>query len=188
MDEDSGWLSSLGDSVNINDRKRNFLIVGLIGLLTITNVLTFPVRAAAPVVQRCLTPIGEYSIAKKLTPKQLYEVLSFVGFKGHSLKVAWAVAMKETHGNSLAHNFSRKTGDDSYGVFQINLYGALKGRVKDFGLKSAKDLTDPITNAVIAYRMSSGGKNWSPWHANPGERDHRLVQMWIKLCPKMLAA
>ena len=174
--------------MTINDSKRNFLILGLIGLLTITNVLTFPVRAAAPVVQKCLTPIGEYSLAKKLTPKQLYEVLSFVGFKGHSLKVAWAVAMKETHGNPLAHNFSRKTGDDSYGVFQINLYGALKARMSEFNLKSPKDLTDPVLNAQIAYRMSSGGKDWSPWHSNPGERDHYLIQMWLKLCPQILAA
>ena len=174
--------------MTINDSKRNFLILGLIGLLTITNVLTFPVRAAAPVVQKCLTPIGEYSLAKKLTPKQLYEVLSFVGFKGHSLKVAWAVAMKETHGNPLAHNFSRKTGDDSYGVFQINLYGALKARLSEFNLKSPKDLTDPVLNAQIAYRMSSGGKDWSPWHSNPGERDHYLIQMWLKLCPQILAA
>ena len=168
--------------------KRKFIILGLVGLLTITNVLTFPVRAAAPMVQRCLTPIGEDSLAKKLTPKQLYEVLSFVGFKGHSLKVAWAVAMKETHGNPLAHNFSRKTGDDSYGVFQINLYGALKARLSEFNLKSPKDLTDPVLNAQIAYRMSSGGKDWSPWHSNPGERDHYLVNMWLKLCPQILAA
>ena len=173
--------------MNFND-KRKFIVLGLIGLLTITNVLTFPVRAAAPIVQSCLTPIGEYSLAKKLTPKQLYEVLSFVGFRGHSLKVAWAVAMKETHGNPLAHNFNRRTGDDSYGVFQINLYGALKGRLSDFHLKSAKELTNPVTNAQIAYRMSSGGKNWSPWHADPGERDHYLIQMWIKLCPQLLSA
>jgi len=169
--------------VLLND-KRKHLALTISVLLSLTNLMVAPAKAAAPVIQRCLTPIGEYKLAKKLTPTQLYEVLSFVGFKGHALKVAWAVAMKETHGNPLAHNFNPHTGDNSYGVFQINLYGALKARVKAFGLKSAKDLTDPVTNAVIAYRISSGGKDWSPWHANPGERDHGLVQQWLKLCPK----
>jgi len=166
--------------------KRNFVVFGLVILLTLGNILTFPARAAAPVVKQCLTPLGQYRLAQKLTPKQLYQLLQFVGFKGHSLKVAWAVAMKETHGNPLAHNYNPRTGDNSYGMFQVNLYGTLKGRVKEFGLKSANDLKDPITNAQIAYRMSSGGKNWTPWHADPGQRDHRLVQMWIKLCPKLI--
>ena len=173
--------------MNLYD-KRNYLVIGLVILLSFGNLISAPARAAAPVIGKCLTPLGEYKLAKKLNPKQLYQVLQFAGFKGHSLKVAWAVAMKETHGNPVAHNFSNTTQDDSYGVFQINLYGALKGRVKAFGLKSAKDLTDPITNAQIAYKMSSGGTNWSPWHANPGERDHWLVQQWMKLCPKYLKA
>jgi len=173
--------------VNLND-KRKLIILGLAALLTISNLITFTAKATAPMLQRCLTPVGKLEVAKKLTPKQLYQLLQHVGFKGHSLKVAWAVAMKETHGNPLAYNFNPRTGDNSYGVFQINLYGALKGRIKDFGLKSAQDLTNPVKNAQIAYKMSSGGTNWSPWHADPGERDHKLVQMWIKICPQFLAA
>ena len=93
--------------------------------------------------------------------------------------------MKETHGNPIAHNFSRYTKDDSYGVFQINLYGPLKGRIKEFNLKSARQLTNPIKNAQIAFYISSGGKNWTAWHANPGERDHWIVQQWVKHYPQM---
>ena len=166
--------------------KKNSIKLFLVVVLIFSNLLTISVNAVTAPMKVCLTPIGEYMTAKKLTPKQLYIVLQGVGFKGHALKVAWAVAMKETHGNPLAHNYNPRTGDNSYGVFQINLYGALKGRVKAFGLKSAQDLTNPVKNAQIAYRMSSGGKNWSPWHANPGERDHKLVQQWMKLCPKTI--
>ena len=173
--------------MNLYD-KRNYLILGLVALLSFGNLIAAPAKAAAPIIEKCLTPLGEYRLAKKLNPKQLYQVLQLAGFKGHSLKVAWAVAMKETHGNPMAHNYNPRTGDNSYGVFQINLYGALKGRVKEFGLRSANDLHDPVTNAQIAYRMSSGGKNWTPWHADPGERDHWLVQQWIKLCPQYLKA
>lgn len=167
--------------------KRKYVTLVLAGILTVTNIFTTNAKAATlmPIVKSCLTPLGQYRLAKTLNPKQLYHVLQLAGFKGKSLKIAWAVAMKETHGNPKAHNFSRATQDDSYGVFQINLYGALKGRVKAFGLKSVKDLTDPILNAQIAYRMSSGGKDWSPWHSNPGERDHWLVVQWLKLYPQM---
>jgi hypothetical protein len=170
-------------SINVKNHKLRLFVIAF---LIITNLLTFSAQAAMAPIRVCLTPLGNYMNAKKLTPHQLYEVLQYVGFKGHDLKVAWAVAMKETHGNPLAHNFSNKTGDDSYGMFQINLYGALKGRLSDFHLKSAKELINPVTNAQIAYKMSSGGKNWSPWHADPGERDHRLVLMWINLCPYMV--
>ena len=128
-------------------------------------------------------PISKYIRAKKLTKTQLYDMLKTVGFKGRNLKVAWAVAMKETHGNPLAHNNNSRTGDNSYGVFQINLYGSLKGRVQEYGLTSANDLKDPVINAQVAYKMSSEGNNWSPWKADPGERDHKVVQEWIKAAP-----
>ena len=168
-------------SINVKKRKlRTFAVI----LLIITNLFVISAKAAVAPIKSCLTPLGQYMTAKKLTPHQLYELLQYVGFKGHALKVAWAVAMKETHGNPMAHNYNPRTGDNSYGVFQINLYGALKGRVKEYGLKSANDLHNPVTNAQIAYKMSSGGTNWSPWHADPGERDHKLVQQWLKLCPQ----
>ena len=166
------------------DVKKYHIKLFVVVVLTFSNLLTISAKAVTAPVKVCLTPIGHYITAKKLTPQQLYIILQGVGFKGHALKVAWAVAMKETHGNPLAHNYNPSTGDNSYGVFQINLYGALKGRVKAFGLKSAQDLTNPVKNAQIAYKMSSGGTNWSPWHADPGERDHKLVQQWLKLCPQ----
>ena len=167
--------------------KRKPVVLGIVLFLTITNLMTTTVKAATlmPAVKSCLTPLGQYSIAKKLNPKQLKQVLIYAGFTGRSLKIAWAVAMKETHGNPIAHNFSRETKDDSYGVFQVNLYGALKGRIKEYRLKSAKDLTNPVLNAQIAYRLSSGGSDWSPWHSNPGQRDHWLVVQWLKLYPQM---
>ena len=176
--------------MNIND-KRKLVVLGLALLLTISNVLTFTAKAVivkvpAPIAGKCFSPLIKFETYKKLSPKQLYQLLQLVGFKGHSLKVAWAVAMKETHGNPLAHNYNPNTGDDSYGMFQINLYGPLKGRLSQFHLKHKSDLTNPVKNAQIAYRMSSGGKNWSAWYSNPGERDHKLVQHWIKLCPKYL--
>ena len=165
------------------DVKKYHIKLFVVVVLTFSNLLTISAKAVTAPVKVCLTPIGHYMTAKKLTPQQLYIILQGVGFKGHALKVAWAVAMKETHGNPLAHNYNPSTGDNSYGVFQINLYGALKGRLSHYGLKSAKQLTDPIKNAQIAFSMSSGGKNWSPWHSNPGQRDYWVVKQWMDKYP-----
>lgn len=112
-------------------------------------------------------------------------MLKLAGFKGQGLKHAWAVAMKETHGNPLAHNFNPKTGDDSYGIFQINVYGALKARIGAYNLSEASDLKDPVTNAQIAFQMSNGGNNWSAWKSNPGQRDYWLVKQYVSQIPEL---
>jgi hypothetical protein len=72
-----------------------------------------------------------------------------------------------------------RTGDNSYGIFQINVYGALQARIDQFNLGSASDLKDPVTNAQIAFHMSSGGKDWGAWKGNPGQRDHWKVKEYL---------
>jgi hypothetical protein len=169
--------------VLINEKKK-YIAVILSVVLIVSGLFTNSANAVkVKVIKPCLSPVSKYMHAKKLTPAQVYDLLKMVGFKGHELKVAWAVAMKESNGRPLAHNYNPNTGDNSYGMFQVNLYGALKGRIKQYGLKSANDLKDPVINAQIAYRMSSKGKNWSPWHADPGERDRHLIVKWLALYP-----
>jgi hypothetical protein len=101
---------------------------------------------------------------QQLDNSELISVLRSVGFKGESLRMAWAVVMKESTRRPFAHNDNASTGDNSYGLFQINMRGAMgPERLKKYGLDSNEDLFDPTTNATIAYKMSSGGKNWSAW-------------------------
>jgi len=108
--------------------------------------------------------IEKYRNAKKLTKEELIDLLKFAGFEGKSLKVAWATAMKESMGNPLSFNGNRSTGDNSYGLFQINMLGSLgEDRRDKFDLDKNKDLFDPVTNVQIAYHMSNGGKDWSAW-------------------------
>lgn len=96
----------------------------------------------------------------------LVQTLQQAGFSGDALRTAWAVMMAESGGNPRAHNPNAATGDNSYGLFQINMLGSLgPARLRQFGLSSNEELFNPMTNARVAFRMSGGGRDWSPWSA-----------------------
>jgi len=114
--------------------------------------------------QKKSTILKKYQNATSLSDKDLYLLLKAVGFEGHNLKEAWAVAKKESNGRPLAFNGDHTTGDSSYGVFQINMIGSLGPDRRDkFNLRSNSDLLNPVVNAKIAYHMSDGGDDWSAW-------------------------
>lgn len=114
--------------------------------------------------------LAQYKDAKKLTDDELVAVLRAVGFEGQNLKEAFGIAKKESNGRPLAYNGNEATGDNSYGIFQINMIGSLgPERREKFNLKSNKDLFDPVKNAEIAFYMSQGGKDWSAWHGYTDE-------------------
>jgi cell wall-associated NlpC family hydrolase len=94
----------------------------------------------------------------------LRALLEEAGFHGHGLDMAVAIAMAESGGHPMSHNTNASTGDNSYGLFQINMLGSLgPARRAEFHLTSNDQLFDPLTNAKVAYRMSQGGTNWEPW-------------------------
>jgi hypothetical protein len=108
--------------------------------------------------------LEKYENATSLSDKDLKEMLKLVGFKGQSLKEAWAIAKKESNGRPLAFNGNAKTGDSSYGIFQINMLGMLgPDRRNKYELDHNADLFNPVVNAKIAFRMSKGGEDWSAW-------------------------
>ena len=114
-----------------------------------------------------------------LTDKQLKRLLYVVGFRGKHLKEAWAIAKRETNGRPMAHNKNRHTGDNSYGIFQINMIGYLGSARRDkFNLKTNEELFNPVKNAKIAYYMSDGGKNWDSWHGVNSK-----AKKWLKEFP-----
>jgi hypothetical protein len=115
-----------------------------------------------------------------LTDAELKTLLSLVGFEGRDLVVAWAVAKKESNGRPLAYNGNHKTGDSSYGVFQINMLDHLgPDRRTKFDLESNAELFNPVKNAEIAYYMTNGGKNWSAWKGITPK-----TKMWMKKFPQ----
>jgi hypothetical protein len=133
-----------------------------------------PVTVAEEVVQEVveLNQLDRFKAARDLTETELKELLKAVGFEGKALRTAWAVAMKESNGRPRAFNGNTNTGDNSYGIFQINMIGSLgDARREKFNLASNKELFDPVTNAKIAHHMSNGGENWSAWKVYHGQRN-----------------
>jgi hypothetical protein len=125
--------------------------------------------------------LKKYENAHKLTDTELVELLRAVGFTGENLKEAWAVAKKESNGRPLAHNGNTNTGDNSWGIFQINMIGELgEDRRKRFGLETNAELLDPVVNASIAHYMSRGGKDWSSWHGITPKTKQLMEQFPIK--------
>lgn len=119
--------------------------------------------------------------AKQLTQHELVELLAAVGFEGKSLKTAWSVVMRESRGRPVAHNKNANTGDNSYGLFQINMIGNLGvDRLAKFqdkiGISKVTDLFDPVKNAKAAYYMTAGGKNWGSWGLGPDAYDGDSIE------------
>ena len=143
-----------------------------------------PTKAEAITTQQSnqVRILAKYVNSDSLTDAQLIELLSAVGFKGQDLKEAWAVAKKESHGNPLSHNGNRKTGDNSFGLFQVNMLGSMGADRRDkFNLASNAELFNPVVNAKIAYHMSNGGKDWSAWKG----LKTKAVKFWLAEFPKV---
>ena len=108
--------------------------------------------------------LEKYENAISLSDSQLVELLKAVGFKGKGLRTAWAVAKAESNGRPFAFNGNAKTGDSSYGIFQINMLGTLGPDRRDkFDLDLNAELFSPVKNAEIVYHMTKGGTDWSSW-------------------------
>jgi hypothetical protein len=121
------------------------------------------------------------------TDEELAQLLSAIGFEGKALKVAWAVVKKESNGRPLAFNGNTRTGDSSYGIFQINMIGGLGvDRRAKYDLNTNTDLFDPVVNAEIAFLMSNKGENWSSWHVGNSQynKDNNKVKFWLDKFPE----
>ena len=118
-----------------------------------------------------------YKHSEMLAASDLKDLLWAVGFEGTALKTAWAIARVESNGRPLALNDNIKTGDKSYGIFQINMLGNLgDDRKEKFELVSNKELFDPVTNAEITYYMTKGGKDWSSWPNSIGKARNLITE------------
>jgi len=131
-----------------------------------------PTATPTPTVKPAPTKaeiLAAYSKQKEqLSDEQLSELLYLVGFTGKAHKYAWAIVQRESNGRPMAHNGNSDTGDNSYGLFQINMIGSLGAdRRAKYDLTTNNQLFDPVVNATIAYQMSRGGEDFGSWGLGP---------------------
>ena len=99
-----------------------------------------------------------------LSYSQLEGLWIQAGGSAASAPLAAAIALAESGGNPTSYNGNAGTGDNSYGLWQINMIGSMgPSRLREFGLTSDSQLLDPLTNAKAAVQVSNGGSNFSPW-------------------------
>ena len=99
-----------------------------------------------------------------LNAQQIASLLQKQGVAKEKIPTMTAIALAESSGRLQAFNPNSQTGDRSYGLFQVNMHGGLgPARMKEFGLKSEKDLFNPETNVKAAKRIleSQGLGAWS---------------------------
>lgn len=100
----------------------------------------------------------------RLTGPQIKQFALAAGFPPDVARIMAAIALGESSGNTRAHNPNAKTGDNSYGLWQINMLGNMgPARRASFGIKSNEELFDPMTNARAAKKIydSQGYRAWS---------------------------
>lgn len=98
----------------------------------------------------------------KLT--NLARLAKAAGFSAQEIPTMVAIAMAESGGRATAHNNNRSTGDDSYGLWQINMIDELgPERRRQFGISSNSSLWDPNVNAMAARKVkeSQGFGAWT---------------------------
>lgn len=108
-----------------------------------------------------------------LSAGQIASAAKAGGFPDNEIALAVAIALAESGGNARAHNANPP--DDSYGLWQINMLGALgPARRVQFGIKSNDELYDPVTNARAAF-MVRRGQGWNAWSVYANGRYKRYL-------------
>ena len=174
------------------DAKQKVFIIGLATLLPFLTSTTSQAEivdgTTATIETTVNLGVDQYSGATELTALELKDMLSMVGFKGKSLRLAWSIVMRESRGHPLSHNTSKYSGDNSYGLFQINMLGSLGAdRRAKFGIKNNDELLDPVVNAKAAFYMSAHGTNFGSWGLGPdaydGTPSEPAVTVWLDTFP-----
>jgi hypothetical protein len=102
--------------------------------------------------------------ATKVNYDTAYNLLISNGATPSEAHILAAVAGPESGYNTHAHNPNAATGDDSYGLWQINMLGNMgPARRKTFGIMSNDDLFDPNINAraAVSILRSQGLGAWT---------------------------
>ena len=134
-------------------------------------VFAKPVADAAPhhkaeppdaLAKQAAPPLVLPGSAARLAPERIYAYARGAHFDPEESVIATAIALAESSGRPRAHN--PNPPDDSYCLMQVNMLGPLgPARRATYHLRANTDLYDPATCMRVAYGISAGGSDWSPW-------------------------
>ena len=97
----------------------------------------------------------------RLSGEEVARLLYGVGFRGNDLIKMLAISERESGWNPSAHNPNRSSGDNSYGLLQLNTLGSLWSFYEQRGLTSRDQLLDPLTNVRMAKELFDASKKWN---------------------------
>ena len=123
-------------------------ILGGIALVIVCGLGALPAEATA-------APIW---VSSQSCTNSLHDTLFEAGFRGVNLHEAWAIAMRESNGEANLGPGSPRFNGHDWGLFQWNK--------PSWGSQSwwnDSKMVNGLYNARLAYRMSSGGRDWSLW-------------------------
>jgi len=158
------------------------LVGGIMALMLLISAVPFTATSAAaneqvyaksaPIATELTVPksiVASRSLTIKVKATKVFECKHFLakalykaGFRKNGLRIAWAIAMRESGGRA---NAISSTGD--YGVFQFNR-AAHSGQA----WWDTTKMLDRNYNIMIAYEMSQGGKTFYPWDID-GKGKHK---------------
>jgi len=101
---------------------------------------------------------------QRLTKAQITSLVRQAGFPEEVVPTMVGIAGGESGFKPTAHNPDASTGDNSYGLFQINMLGAMgPERRQLFGIESNEELFDPLKNVKAAKAIydRQGLNAWS---------------------------
>ena len=131
-------------------------------------------RGEQPVAPKGLTSDGDGGTFQKDAPlpdDEIFRLAVSVGLSPEEAVTMTAIALAESAGIANNRNFTLRTGDRSYGLWQINMlddertsYYLGRERRRALGLTDNDQLYDPMTNARAMYYVLKERKNgYSAW-------------------------
>jgi hypothetical protein len=99
-----------------------------------------------------------------LSVAEMVKLAKQAGFSDQEAAIMGAIGAAESSGNPRAHNPDASTGDNSYGLWQINMLGKMgPERRKQFDIENDEQLWEPNINAKAARKIweQQGFEAWS---------------------------
>lgn len=151
--------------------------------------------------------IGDTPIAGVLSPNtggalagvDVARAAFAAGFRGDDLVKMIAIAKRESGWRPRAYNGNLGTGDQSYGLWQLNTLNSKKGGMmgdlvnsilgKPAGNKDFNELFDPNVNARVAFEFyKRNGNTLRPWGGYKGVSDTHNADQYLTAAQQAVTA